>query len=524
MSTVFKTTADLAVKKTTGLFNAIATTSSGVVLWDFGDGQTQKANTANYTYSNNQHIPFLINIINSETYELVIGLDLASNELTAVDVSRFKNLTSLDISDNLLPAEELNKVLIELDNFGKLNGTLDYANNLGLPNSLEAQEAYNNLIAKGWIITGAAPFEEFIFTIDTTQSGTSANDQFTLPLTTGTYDLEIDWGDGGAIENYVGTSAITHTFSPVGVYTVSIKANTWSGSIRFNNGGDRLKLINISQFSSQIIFNNTNGMFFGCSNLTISSKSAMKFSSNDFSNIFRQCASLTTEDFNLWDTSSVTTMKNVFWDCTNFNGYIDKWDISNVTNISNIFFNATLFNQPINGWDTSKVVIMRNAFYGASSFNRPLDLWNLESTTVIAGMFQNATSFNGAIGGWDTSNCISMFGVFNGATSFNQDLSEWDVTNVTFMQNMFSSATAFDQNIGSWNVVSLSNAIDMFANINLSTVNYDALLIGWESKNVLDNVSFSGGNSKYTLGGAAEAARQRLITDHNWTIVDGGGI
>jgi len=64
----------------------------------------------------------------------------------------------------------------------------------------------------------------------------------------------------------------------------------------------------------------------------------------------------------------------------------------------------------------------------------------------------------------------------------------------------------------------------MFTGVTLSTVNYDSLLIGWESQNVKNNVSLDGGNSKYTLGTPAEAARQRLIADHNWTIVDGGGI
>jgi len=92
------------------------------------------------------------------------------------------------------------------------------------------------------------------------------------------------------------------------------------------------------------------------------------------------------------------------------------------------------------------------------------------------------------------------------------------------MNGMFNEALNFDQNIGLWDVTNLTTASNMFASATLSTANYDALLVGWEAQNVQNNVPFSAGNSNYTLGGAAEAARQRLIADHNWTITDGGGI
>ena len=59
----------------------------------------------------------------------------------------------------------------------------------------------------------------------------------------------------------------------------------------------------------------------------------------------------------------------------------------------------------------------------------------------------------------------------------------------------------------------------------LSTVNYDALLIGWATISpnetpLRPNVVFSGGNSKYCNGASA-----RNILDfapNNWTITDGG--
>ena len=57
----------------------------------------------------------------------------------------------------------------------------------------------------------------------------------------------------------------------------------------------------------------------------------------------------------------------------------------------------------------------------------------------------------------------------------------------------------------------------------VATTNYDAILIGWESQKVQNNIDFHGGNSQYSPGAAAEA-RGRLISEHNWTINDGGEV
>jgi hypothetical protein len=71
----------------------------------------------------------------------------------------------------------------------------------------------------------------------------------------------------------------------------------------------------------------------------------------------------------------------------------------------------------------------------------------------------------------------------------------------------------------------VTNMAQMFLVVTLSTSNYDALLTGWNSlPSLQSNVLFDGGNSQYTAGGAAEAARTNLATTYNWTITDGGSV
>ena len=63
-----------------------------------------------------------------------------------------------------------------------------------------------------------------------------------------------------------------------------------------------------------------------------------------------------------------------------------------------------------------------------------------------------------------------------------------------------------------------------------STVNYDALLIGWNNNKLVGANGVANwrtdlrpnfGGAKYTSGGAAATARAALVT-YGWTITDGG--
>ncbi|HSH05826.1 MAG TPA: BspA family leucine-rich repeat surface protein, partial [Anaerolineae bacterium] len=230
-------------------------------------------------------------------------------------------------------------------------------------------------------------------------------------------------------------------------------------------------------------------------------------------------AEMFNQNINGWDTINVTDMSWMFASIANFNQPLGNWNTSNVTNMSYMFYNTPLFNQPLGGWNTSNVTNMSWMFATATNFNQPIGGWDISKVTNIQGLFFEATSFNQPLSGWNTSSVINMNRVFFSATNFNYDISGWNSSNVIDMAYMFYNATSFNQNLGSWNVANLETAENMFLNAQLSTDNYDALLIGWHTQNLNPLVPFHAGNSTYCAGANA---RNQMITNNNWSITDAG--
>jgi len=238
---------------------------------------------------------------------------------------------------------------------------------------------------------------------------------------------------------------------------------------------------------------------------------------------FTRPSTTTPIPFNNIVTTLVSDMTQVFFMASSFNQPISSWDVSNVANMSVMFQGATTFNQPIGNWNVSNVNNMSQMFYGASFFNQPIGSWNVSNVTNMSIMLCG-TAFNQPVGSWNVSNVTNMESIFNNATAFNQPIGNWNVSNVTNMSNMFNRATAFNQPLGSWNVSKVTIMTGMFSSVQLSTANYDDLLIGWSTISpnetpLKPNVVFSGGNSNYCNGANARSA---IISTYGWTITDAG--
>ncbi len=350
---------------------------------------------------------------------------------------------------------------------------------------------------KNWVLTDGGQEAPFEFTVKTDNAGVSTSTQFRMPLTTSTnLGFTVNWGDGSPLETITDHTLAIHDYGTAGTYTISV-----TGALlgwQFNSGGDKLKMLNVSQWAGLNI--SVGDGFFGCTNLTANATDAPLITGTSLSTYFNACTNFNGAIGN-WDVSIVQNFNQIFGFCTSFNQPLNSWNVSSAINMTNFFVGATAFNQPLNLWNTSNVTEMRQMFSGFGSnmsFNQPIGNWDVSNVNSMAQMFNNATAFNQNIGAWDVSKVTSFISMFSNATAFNNGGSDdidnwtfstisninmsnmfggtnttisckfnryigsWDTQRVTNMSQMFANNTAFNQNIGSWNTSLVTNMSGMF--------------------------------------------------------------
>jgi len=328
----------------------------------------------------------------------------------------------------------------------------------------EAEAARTALLQDGITIQdGGGLAEDFVIVVKTDNEGTSDDNQFTLPLVSGsTINATIDWGDGviNTVTSFDDTNA-THTYSTAGTYTITMSGtvNGWA----FNNEGDKLKLLDIPNWRGLEV--SVPGGFYGCANLTMSNPRGY-----DGSTVYPK-------------TITTTSLENYFRDCTNFNTGLRYWNVTTVTNIDGMFQNATSFNQPLWDWEPDR----------GQTTSTTANITSMNST------FEGATSFNNGIT-WDTSGVTSMNSTFKNATAFTRaDIYNWDISNVTDMTSILDG-------------------------VEMSITFYEGLLNNWATQVVQSNVTAGFGDAKYLLNSEANTNKAILTDTYNWVITDGGVI
>jgi surface protein len=352
--------------------------------------------------------------------------------------------------------------------------------------------------------------DAFITLWDTrlTGSGTSNSSSIVLPLY-GTQAITASWGDGTT--SIISSSAQadrTHSYATPGIYTVTI---TGSGEgFRFDNSGDKTKLLDIGQWGTTKLGHSSTGFstgFYGCVNLIGTAPDAPTITNPGMLYCFNG-ASKFNGYINNWNMGSVTTLSGMFQSANSFNQTLNNWNVSNVTNMSDMFTNNTAFNGEISNWNVSKVTGFDFSFYGASKFNNNnksgIGNWQINTSSLVSmGYMFAASAFDQNIGAWNmrnvagistygplklmfyqsqfnnggspdinnwrfnTSSDIAMTSMFQENTRFNQPIGSWNIEKVTDMSSMFQSATAFNNSgsntINNWRPISCSNFSSMFS-------------------------------------------------------------
>ena len=334
---------------------------------------------------------------------------------------------------------------------------------------------------------------DFVIRVKTDNVGTSATNQFTLPVPGfGTYDYTIDWGDG-TIETHTTDTPKTKTYPTAGIYTIKISGTF--PNIRFNNGGDKLKLVETVNFGD-VGWVNLQSAFTGCTNNVINVN----------------C----TGNFDL-----VTVADRAWLNNTNL-GFFPAIDMPICINITRAWTNCNLTNFPL---------INLSSVISAGDFNG--GAWqNNRFTSFPAINMPNCTDFRST---WRDCDLTSFPVVNLGTNKTNVDFrATWQNNNfVSFPALDLSKGTNFGgYNLGAWqgcgvitsfatrNFYAITNGQNCFQGTTLPTSDWSDILITQNANNSNNNVTFHGGSSTYnTTGGVA---RGELVSIQTWNITDGG--
>ena len=325
----------------------------------------------------------------------------------------------------------------------------------------------------------------FITTWVSNNSGQSEDDEITIPThPESTYYYDVYWEEindptrNDTIQNNTGN--VTVNFDTPGTYRIEI-AGTFPRILFFdpnasaeNQAIDPLKITGIDQWGN-LQWSSMNHAFHGASNVRLLASDAPDLSAaEDVSFMFFGAGSLETAG----------------------EGTLNNWDVSTIRNFDEMFSGATEFNGDLSNWVTGSAVQM-------------------------SGLFKGNQFFDSDLSGWDVSGVEQFKEIFLDAKAFNSDISEWQTASATTMEGMFQNAESFDQNLGRWDIGNVTMMENMLNNSGLSVENYDKTLIGWNSQSVQSNVNLYANGLQY-CSGDGEDARQSLIDNYMWSIVDAG--
>jgi hypothetical protein len=329
------------------------------------------------------------------------------------------------------------------------------------------------------------PETDFIIRVKTDNAGTSNDDQFTLPTTTGTYDYTVDWGDG-TVEDITVSTSQTHTYPEAGEYTIRISGTF--PRILFNNVGDRRKLVETVNFGS-VGWISMERAFWGCSNNNININAT---------GVFTGVGSIQ----DAWRSNNLT--------------FFPYLEFPNVTVIRNAWFDNDLTTFPsidfplainvFSTWRGNKLDYF--PLIDLSSAENLQDAWRDNSLTEFPAIdLSSGTNFTRAWGG----NSLTEFPAIDlsSGTDFTR---AWENNGV-----MASFATR--------NFYAMNNGTNCFLGTTLPTSDYSDILVTQRANNNNNNVTFHGGSSKYNVdGGVARAELTDLVANggQEWAITDGG--
>ena len=213
------------------------------------------------------------------------------------------------------------------------------------------------------------------------------------------------------------------------------------------NGIENLNTSNVTKMQA---------MFYDCELQELNLSNFDTSNVTDMSHMFYGCEALQELNVSNFDTSNVTDMSGMFandnwWEesiLEKITG-IENFDTSNVTNMSSMFNHCeTLTELDVSNFDTSNVTDMSDMFnYCETLAELDLSRFDTSNVTNMSSMFGGCSALQKLdVSNFDTSNVTDMSSMFNHCETLAElDLSRFDTSNVTNMSSMFGGCSALQK-------------------------------------------------------------------------------
>ena len=209
------------------------------------------------------------------------------------------------------------------------------------------------------------------------------------------------------------------------------------------NGAVKLKRLDLSGFDVSKVSIQSN-IFSGCNELEYLDISGWDFSSTSSMNSLFQLPKLETIKLDNVNTSHVTSMSLVFYNCSLLKEIdLRSFDISNVSTANRVFYGCTgLEKVNISGWDFKSAGSISSMFAGLTNL-KEVDVSNVKNVTDANNMFAGdsaLTTIN--MKGFDASKITSISYMFSGCSSLTSiDFSEFYADSLEQMTSVFQGCT-----------------------------------------------------------------------------------
>ena len=257
--------------------------------------------------------------------------------------------------------------------------------------------------------------------------------------------------------------------------TGKIQANADSTHM-FSNAAYNTQFFKLTSIENLTLLDTSNVtnmryMFYDCTklkNLDLSTFNTIN--ATDMGFMFAGCPDVASFDLSEFDTTNVTDTSSMFSGCYGLTSLdLSGFDTTNVTDMNDMFEDCSaLTNLDLSTFNTTNVTDMHYMFSGCSGLtNLNVSTFNTTNVTAMNGMFEYCSGLTSLdVPGFDTTNATGMGYMFancSGLTSL--DLSTFNTTNVTNMNGMFLGCSKLVTIYASdkWNTDKVDNSIYMFS-------------------------------------------------------------